>query len=252
MDFNTGSGSGRPEDDRPLFGGETGGQPPGGPPRSPAGGTGPEFTLSDPVVSFIRAARSVILDPVGFFRGIRRHGDFINPVVFALICYEISTLLGGLIGLLLSGLLGLADTGGSLGFGAAGSIVNFVLSLIIAPILGVITLFIFAGLSHVLTHFLIGARNSGFEATTRAISYSFVYHLISWIPLIGWIIGPIYGIALSIFGIREVHATTTGRAVAVVLIAVAVLILIFFVIIAIFVALGIGAALFFESQQQQF
>jgi hypothetical protein len=69
---------------------------------------------------------------------------------------------------------------------------------------------------------------------------------VSWIPIVNIVAG-IYAIVLSVLGIREVHSSTTGKAVAIVLIPVAVLLL----LVLIFGAL-IGAALFFGSQQQQF
>ena len=136
MDFNTGCSSGRPDDESwPLFGGETGGRAPGGPPRRPVGGTGPEFTLSDPVVSFIRAARSIILDPVGFFRGIRRQGDFINPALFAVICALISTLLSGILTLIFTPLFAPpGDTGEAFAGGVGGFLVGLILTPILTPI----------------------------------------------------------------------------------------------------------------------
>jgi hypothetical protein len=243
MDFNTGSGSGRPEDEsRPLFGGETGGRAPGDPPRGPVGGTGPEFTRSDPVVSFIRAARRVILDPVGFFRSIRRQGDFINPAIFAVICALISALLGGILGLIFAPLFaGSGDTGEAF----TGSIGGFIANLVLTPIYAVIGLVIGSGILHLLVLLFVRPANAGFEATFRAVSYSWVYQLISWIPIIGWLVGPIYGIVLLILGIREVHTTTTGTAALIVLIPVAVVLLLVLALIAL-----IGAAIFVGTQQQ--
>jgi hypothetical protein len=40
--------------------------------------------------------------------------------------------------------------------------------------------------------------------------------LVTWIPLIGGLLG-LYGIYLAVVGIREMHGTTTGKAVVVVL-----------------------------------
>jgi hypothetical protein len=40
--------------------------------------------------------------------------------------------------------------------------------------------------------------------------------LVSWIPIIGGLLG-LYGIYLAAVGIREMHSTTTGKAVVVVL-----------------------------------
>jgi hypothetical protein len=219
VDFNTESGGSR----------GSGGSPrgPGGPPRVSGGASGAEFDYSDPVQSFINAVRSVVTAPVGFFRGIRREGDFVNPLIFAIICYEVSAILGGII----------AFAFGSRGFG------GFLASIIFAPIGAAIGLFIGAGILHLLVMLIVGSRNSGFEGTFRVGAYSAVTTLVSWIPIIGWI-ASLYGIYLAIVGIREVHNTTTGKAVVVVLIPAVVVFLLVLLIIA-----GIGAAIFFSTQQ---
>jgi hypothetical protein len=241
MDFNTGSRSGRPDDEsRPVFGGESGGQPPGGPPRGPVASSGEEFNYQDPVNSFIGTVRSVILNPVGFFRGIAKRGDFINPAIFAVICALISALLGGILSLIFTPLFA---TPGDTGEAFAGGVLGFVTSLILTPIYAAIALIIGAGILHLLVLLIVRPSNAGFEATFRVVSYSWVYQLISWIPLIGWIVGPIWGIVLLTFGIREVHNTSTGQALLIVLIPVAVVLLLVFLLIA------LGAALFFAGAQ---
>ena len=223
VDFNTESGSS----------GGSGGAPrgSGGPPRVSGGASGGEFDYSDPVQSFINAVRGVVTAPVGFFRGIRREGDFVNPLIFAIICYEVSAILGGLLSL-----VGVS-MGGTQGFG------SFLVSIILAPIFAAIGLFIGAGILHLLVMLIVGSRNSGFEGTFRVSAYSSVTSLVSWIPVIGWI-ASLYGIYLAIMGIREVHNTTTGRAALVVLIPAVVVFLLVLLIIA-----AIGAALFFGTQQ---
>jgi hypothetical protein len=60
MDFNTGSGSGRPgNESRPLSGGEAGEQPPGGL-REDGEYLRGEFNLSDPMGSFTRTVVAII------------------------------------------------------------------------------------------------------------------------------------------------------------------------------------------------
>jgi hypothetical protein len=212
MDFNTGTGgTGSSGEPPPRSGG-----PSPGPSRSAAA---IEFNLQDPVQSFIAAVQAVVLRPVDFFRGILRQGDLINPLIFAIICYEVSAILGGL--------LSLVGFSGSRGFGA------FIISIILAPIFAAIGLFIGAGILYLLVMVIVGSRNSGFEATFRVVAYSAVTSLVSWIPFIGWILS-LYGIYLGIVGIREVHNTTTGKAALVILIPVAVafiLVLVLFLII---------------------
>jgi len=240
MDFNTGRGGERPDDEsRPLFSGETG-RPVGDPGRGPAGGPGGEFNLQDPINSFINTVRNVVLNPAEFFRGIRRRqGDFVNPLVFALICALVSGILGGISNFLLS-LAFAGDPDSEVG-GAFGGLVG---SIIVVPITTAIGLFIGAGILHLLVLLLVRPGNAGYEATFRVVSYSNVTQLVSWIPIIGFI-ASLYGLVLVILGIREVHDTTTGRAALVVLIPVAVVLLLILLL-----ATLIGAALFLGSQQQ--
>ena len=169
-----------------------------------------DYNLSDPVNSFIDTVRRVVPEPVRFFASLARSGSFLNPLVFALICIEISAILGGLLGLI--------------GVGANRGLGNFIGSIIAAAIGGAIVLFIVAGILHLLVMLVVGVGNSGFEATFRVAAYAAVVDLVSWIPLIGWLLG-LYGVYLTVVGIREMHQTTTGRAVLVVLIPVGVILL---------------------------
>ena len=222
VDFNTGSGGSAES------GGSSGGSG-GAPPRVSGGASSGEFNYQDPVQSFINTVRNVVTAPVGFFRGIRRQGDLVNPLIFAIICYEVSAILGGL--------LSWAGVYGSEGFG------SFLVSIILAPIFAAIGLFIGAGILHLLVMLIIGSGNAGFEATFRVSAYSSVTSLVSWIPVIGWI-ASLYGIYLAIVGMREVHSTTTGKAAIVVLIPAAVVILLALIIITL-----VGAAIFMSTQQ---
>ena len=220
MDFNTGAG-GAGDSGGPSAG-------PGGSPRGAQSAAAAEFRYTDPVQTFIATVQAVVLRPVDFFRGILRQGDLINPLIFALICYEVAAILGGLLRV-----VGIGAT--NQGFG------EFLVSIILAPIFAAIGLFIGAGILHLLVMLIVGSRNSGFEATFRVVAYSAVTSLVSWIPYIGGLLS-LYGIYLGIVGIREMHNTTTGKAALVVLIPAAiVLLLVFFVI---------GAAAFFILSQR--
>ena len=220
MDFNTGAGGT----------GSSGGPPPGsgGSPQGAQSPAAAEFRYSDPVQTFISTVRSVVTTPAAFFGGILRQGDFINPLIFAIICYEVSAIIGGL--------LRLVGVGTDMGFG------SYLVSIILAPIFAAIGLFIGAGILHLLVMLIVGSRNAGFEGTFRVVTYSSVTSLVSWLPFIGWI-ASLYGIYLAIVGIREVHTTTTGKAALVVLIPAAV------VLVLILILIAAGVALFFSLQQ---
>src|SRR5215216_3609500 len=152
-----------------------------------------DYDLSDPVNSFVEVVRRVALQPTTFFADLPRQGSFLGPLVFALICIEISAVLVGLLA-------------------------------------GTVGVFLTALVTHLLVILVVGSGHSGFGATFRIISYSSVTSLLGWIPFIGWIFS-LYRIYLATIGIREMHGTSTGRALLVVLLpAILVLVLVLVVV----------------------
>ena len=180
-----------------------------------------DYDLSNPVESFADVVRRVVLQPIGFFAGLPQRGSLLNPLVFALICTEIAAILGGI--------LSLAGAGGAFvtgygfqvpenqGFG------EFIGSVIFAPIGGTIGVFVVAGIAHLLLRLVVGATNAGFGATFRVAAYTSVTSLVSWIPFVGGLLA-LYGIYLAVVGIREMHSTTTGKALVVVVLPVIVIV----------------------------
>ncbi|MGH3147033.1 MAG: YIP1 family protein [Rubrobacter sp.] len=211
MDFNTGSGG------TEGSGGSSSG-PGGGSPRA-AASTGGEFDYRDPVQSFISTVRNVVTAPAGFFRGIVGHTDLVNPLIFAIICSLITAILVALLGLI------------GVGERTFGSLLG---GLLFIPISVAIGLFIGAGIFHLLVMLIVGSRNAGFAGTFRVAAYSSVTSLVSWIPIIGFI-ASLYGLYLAIVGLREVHNTSTGKAVIIVLLP--------SIVILLLVLLIVGAAL---------
>ena len=183
--------------------------------------SGADYDLSNPVESFADVVRRIVLQPVGFFAGLPQRGSLLNPLVFALICTEIAAILGGI--------LSLAGAGGAFvtgygfqvpenqGFG------EFIGSVIFAPIGGTIGVFVVAGIAHLLLRLVVGATNAGFGATFRVAAYTSVTSLVSWIPFVGGLLA-LYGIYLAVVGIREMHSTTTGKALVVVVLPVIVIV----------------------------
>ena len=195
-----------------------------------------EFTYTDPVQSFVGTVKGLVTQPVGFFRGIARQGDYVNPLIFALICTVISAAIGGFLGILYA-TLGIGDTG------VGGAIGAFVASMFFMPIIFAVALFVGAGILHLLVALIIKPADTGFEATFRVVSYANVTELVSWVPVLGPLVAAVGSVALAIVGVREVHETTTGKAALVVLIpaAVALLVVLFLIVV-------VGVAVFFAAQ----
>jgi hypothetical protein len=201
--------------------------------RSTSGG---DYDLSNPLESFADTVRRVVLQPVGFFAALPRRGSLLNPLIFALICTVISAILGGI--LRLAGVGEGFVAGYGLQVPENQDFGEFIGSVIFAPIGGVIGVFVVAGIGQLVVRLVVGATNSGFGATFRVASYTGVTSLVSWIPIIGGLLS-LYGIYLAVVGIREMHGTTTGKALLVILIPVIVV-----VVLALLGLLVVGAVFF--------
>src|SRR5215210_4803241 len=201
--------------------------------RTPSGG---DYDLSDPVSSFADVVRRVVFQPPAFFAGLPRQGSLLGPLVFALVCIEISVLLVGLLTFLdvpggVTWLFGARDDQGFL---------EFLGGLVVAPIAATVGVFLAALVTHVLVILVVGSGHSGFGATFRVVCYSSVTSLVGWLPFVGWIFS-VYRLYLATVGIREMHSTSTGRALLVVLLP-AILILILVVVV-----VGASAIVFFRA-----
>lgn len=147
---------------------------------------------------------------------------------------EISTILGGLLRLVWQ-----PETMGGVRFqGIAYGFGDFIADVILAPIGAAIGLFIFAAIAHLMVMLFVGNANSGYEATFRVVSYVSVTSLVNWIPIIGGLLA-LYGLYLAV-GIREMHATTTGRAALVVLLPIGVILLLVLILVVVAGAVILG------------
>jgi hypothetical protein len=198
--------------------------------------SGGDYDLSDPLNSFVDVVRRVVFQPSAFFAGLPRQGSLLSPLLFALVCTEISVLLVGLLTFL--------DVPGGITwlFGARGNqgFLAFLGGLVIAPIAGTVGLFLTALVTHLLVILVVGSGHSGFGATFRIVSYSSVTSLVSWIPFVGWLFS-LYRLYLATVGIREMHATTTGKALLIVVLP-AILILALVVVV-----VGASAIVYFRA-----
>ena len=176
-----------------------------------------------------------------FFAGLPRSGALLNPLLFALICIVISAILSAVLVL-----LGVQRAPGfnpnpQNAIPSTFAPTSAIASIIFAPIGGTIGLFVAAAIQQLLVRLIVGANNSGFGATFRVASYTQVTSLVNWIPIAGPLLA-LYGLYLSIVGIREMHSTTTGKAALVILIPFVVVLILALVI---FAAVGIA---FFDQR----
>jgi hypothetical protein len=100
--------------------------------KASARAQGGDYDLSDPVGSFVDVVRRVAFRRAAFFAGLPRQGSLLSPLMFALICIEVSVVLVGLLTFLgvPGGITSLFGAKGNQGFLA------FLGGLVITPIAG--------------------------------------------------------------------------------------------------------------------
>lgn len=219
-DAGSGGGSGFSP---PPAGGGGGGGGAGG--ATPPGNPWEQRDRLGFVNAFIENIKLFALSPAEAFAQTRRTGDFVGPLIFGVLV--------GWIGYIFSQLWGMVLGGGMMSMMPAemregmGSQMMFqggtsILGIIFYPVLGVIGLFIAAGIIH-LCAMLVGAvaeSDSGFEGTFRVAAFASVANLASIIPIVGGLIGLVWGIFLWVVGLSTLHRTTQSKALMAVLIPV--------------------------------
>jgi hypothetical protein len=163
--------------------------------------------------AFFQTATKCLLTPTAFFSTLPRRGGFLNPILFGVMSVVASFVLAYIWYSLLKG-----GGGGLFVF-----LIGIPFVVLGAFMLVPIGLFLGSGILH-LCLLLVGGANEGYQATFRVASYSSVTSLFNAIPVLG-AIASLWGIVLTVIGLREVHKTSTGKSVAAVLIPVGLAIL---------------------------
>jgi hypothetical protein len=192
-------------------------QPPQLPPDG--GRTGPVWETSGPLATrFLETVRGVLLNPVEFYRTMRRRGGVGAPLTFGIA----GTLVGGVIGALYQ--LMFMTMGGGFGDFSAARDTAFVGLLssgcivVILPLAGILWIVIAAGIYHLMLLLLGGARGT-FETTLRVVAYTMgATSLLQILPMCGSFLAAVWSIVVNIIGLAQAHEVSTGKAAAAVLV----------------------------------
>lgn len=145
--------------------------------------------------------KEATFEPTAFFSRIRPTG--IGPALtYALIVGTIGAVFGTLWTQLAEGFYGASP---------ASLVVPLWANLIVAPFLFAIGLFISSAVIHV-GCMVFGCANRGYEATFRAVAYSFGPAIFSIIPFCGSAVASIWAVIIQVIAIQQVQRTTGGRA----------------------------------------
>jgi len=155
-----------------------------------------DYDLSSPLKSFAKVVWRIVVSPAEFFSSIRRRGDFLPPLIFALIWIEISAV------------------GREIFTGDLSTVLSY---LIVDPIYLILRLLFAAVITHLLVMLFLGSAKSGVEATFRIFCFASPPYTLTWmfdwfLPILVPGVLLLYGLFLTFLGFREMHRTTTVRA----------------------------------------
>jgi hypothetical protein len=175
------------------------------------------FDTSRPGRSFLEVARGVLAEPAAFFAGLGgpRPGRVKGPLVFAIICGVVSSPLALLLepfNPLTRGQPGIGSSFSSLyGNNPGAAIALAALIVVLLPLFIVLGVYIGAAIQHLFV-FLFVRERRGFWGTFPVVAYGgAAISLFSWMPILGYL-ASIYGIYVTTVGLREMHGTSTTRA----------------------------------------
>jgi hypothetical protein len=94
---------------------------------------------------------------------------------------------------------------------------NPAVEFLLSPALLLFSIFVAAAIVHALLRLFGGARH-GYGFTTRVFAFAYSPAILEVVPVIGGITSLIWMTVILVVGLREGHATTTGRVLAAVLI----------------------------------
>jgi len=175
-------------------------------------------------VNLIETWRRSVFEPGAFFAG----GPFERAAVRPVLYYLLVSVLAAALSLTWGALLptaqpGLVETlaeimnvGLPAAAGPAGRLADFFLT----PFWAVLYLIIASLLLHGFVLLLVPGRRN-LTATVRTICYACGPGVFAIIPFIGGWVAGIWGVVLTVIGLREAHRTTTGKAFAAWLLAAA-------------------------------
>jgi hypothetical protein len=189
--------------------------PPQGPPPIMPSGPGLAWE-TQPLgpESFFDTAKMFITAPDQAWARTRETGDYMRPLIFALIVAWVGAIFNAVWGSMFgAGMLKMLPPQFSR-YAAMGSGGGLIMNIVLAPIVIACGLFIGSAILHV-AFMIVGALSgskSQFEGTFRVVAYSSIAHIAYVIPFVGGLVALVWRIYLMMLGAQRLHRTTQGKA----------------------------------------
>lgn len=221
----------------PLCGSRVSGASEDSPSGGPAARAGGGVAWEDPDVPFPadlwRSWKESLFAPTAFFGRVARGGYFGR----ALLYFLLMTVAGAVFVLLWQSTLPLAP-----GPGASEALPGWwrpEVRFFLAPFVALVGLGLTTAIYH-LGALALAPERRGLGATARVVCYSAGPSVLAALPFLGSLVGGVWTLVLQVVGLREVHRTSTGRAILMVLWLWIVLFLSMAVLVGLAVVYGVG------------
>jgi hypothetical protein len=173
--------------------------------------------------ALVDTVKFVLMEPARCFATMRRDGGMGGPLVFWMLTAGVGVAINQIYGLLLQGAMagfmsasGMPANQAGAMFGMQATIGAF--GIVLAPIFGLIGVFIWAGLIH-LTLMMLKSANQPFETTLRVACYALgATGVMNLVPMCGGLIALVWSLVAMCIGLAPAQDTTVGKGVAAVLI----------------------------------
>lgn len=164
------------------------------------------------VASLVQTWRDILFHPTAFFRAMPQHATLGPALLYYLVIGIIAaalrlfwdTLLPSPEGNLLNDMIGTMP-------------VSPIVDFMVSPLLLLASLLVAAGITHLMVLTLVPG-NAGVGATFRIFAFAYSPAILEAVPYLGAIAAFLWMTVLSVIGVREVHRTSTARAVTAVLV----------------------------------
>jgi hypothetical protein len=192
---------------------------------------------------FWESVKLSMVEPQRFFGSVPAGGDYVNPLLYGMICICIGFIFSAFYQVLFQSFgvfLGLLthQPPREIAFGFGASVAIAAAIVVSSPVAAFIHLFLYTAVYHLFL-WILGGNRKGFEATFRAFAYSQGPQLLQIIPFLGSLATFIWHIVLFIIGLKKLHQASTGQAVATVFLPLVLLCGLTFLLIAGIVALAV-------------
>jgi len=172
--------------------------------------------------------KQIMTNPVAFYKRVPKHGNFVLPMYYGIICQSIAIIL------MWAYQAGFKSIPIFLDYSAAfggywpwtaremtlPSLMIFLMALlVVAPLFALLGLSFTSALYHIALK-IFGGANQTFEATFRVVSYAASAQVLAILPIVGTVVAGIWTLVLTIIGLQKMHQTSYARAILAVLLPV--------------------------------